>query len=89
MDDSRSDLEHQLYELGLPVGERVLELMFYREKGGINGACSQGKIRSRWPVTISSGAVSRPARPAMVSSSARSLASLAVAAFDRTRNASG
>ncbi len=27
------DLEKELYEMGKPVGERVLELMFYREKG--------------------------------------------------------
>jgi hypothetical protein len=47
IDDNRSDLEHQLYELGLPVGERVLELMFYREKGGMNGACSTGKRETK------------------------------------------
>jgi len=51
-------------------------------------ACSQGMIRSRWPATTSSGAVTAAARPAMVSSSACSLASFAVGAFDRTRKAS-
>jgi hypothetical protein len=29
-----NDLEHQLYQLGIPIGEKVLELLFYREKGG-------------------------------------------------------
>jgi hypothetical protein len=38
-DGAQNDLEHQLYQLGIPVGEKMLELMFYREKGGINGAC--------------------------------------------------
>jgi hypothetical protein len=36
------DLENELHALGLPVGERILELMFYREKGN-NAACSGGK----------------------------------------------
>ena len=27
------DLEKELHDMGKPVGERVLELMFYREKG--------------------------------------------------------
>ena len=38
-----NDLEHQLYLMGIPIGERVLELLFYREKGGITGACQAGK----------------------------------------------
>ena len=32
----------QLHELGLPIGEKMLELTFYREKGNSN-ACSSGK----------------------------------------------
>ena len=36
------DLESQLHDLGLPVGERMLELVFYREKGTSN-ACSSAK----------------------------------------------
>ena len=43
----QNDLEHQLYLLGIPVGEKVLEMMFYREKGGINGACQQGKRENK------------------------------------------
>ena len=29
------------------MGEKILELMFFREKGGINGACSQGKRETK------------------------------------------
>ena len=29
------------------MGEKLLELMFYREKGGINGACQQGKRETK------------------------------------------
>lgn len=42
-----NDLEHQLYLLGIPVGEKILELLFYREKGGQAGACSSGKRETR------------------------------------------
>jgi|LauGreDrversion4_2_1035121.scaffolds.fasta_scaffold490478_2 hypothetical protein len=34
------DLDSSLHTLGLPIGEKILELLFYREKGGVNGACS-------------------------------------------------
>lgn len=43
----QNDLEHQLYQLGVPVGEKLLELLFYREKGGQSGACSQGKRETK------------------------------------------
>lgn len=36
------DLDSQLHQLGLPVGVRILELVFYREKGSAN-ACSNAK----------------------------------------------
>lgn len=42
-----NDLEHQLFHLGLEIGEKVLELSFYREKGGINGACGSGKRETK------------------------------------------
>ena len=42
-----NDLEHQLYQLGIPIGEKVLELLFYREKGGASGACSSGKRETK------------------------------------------
>ena len=34
------DLETQLHELGMPIGEKMLELTFYREKGNSNAANS-------------------------------------------------
>ena len=40
------DLETELYEMGKPIGERVLELMFYREKG-TSQACSGAKREIR------------------------------------------
>eukprot|EP00347_Sterkiella_histriomuscorum_P011354 403372774 len=43
----QNDLEHQLYYLGVPVGEKLLELLFYREKGGISGACQNGKRETK------------------------------------------
>ena len=36
------DLETQLHELGIPIGERMVELSFYREKGSSN-ATNSGK----------------------------------------------
>ena len=36
------ELEKELFDLGRPVGERILELMFYREKG-TSSACNSGK----------------------------------------------
>ena len=36
------DLEKELHDLGRPVGDRILELMFYREKG-TSQACNNGK----------------------------------------------
>ena len=36
------DLERELHALGLPVGERILELLFYREKGN-SSPCMGGK----------------------------------------------
>lgn len=47
VDSMQNDLENQLFQLGLPIGEKVLELMFYREKGGISGACSNGKRETK------------------------------------------
>jgi hypothetical protein len=35
-------LEKELHDLGRPVGERILDLMSYREKGN-SPACSSGK----------------------------------------------
>ena len=43
----QSDLECQLHRLGVPVGEKMLELMFFREKGGANGACQNGKRETK------------------------------------------
>jgi hypothetical protein len=36
------DLEKELHDLGRPIGERILDLMSYREKGS-SAACSNGK----------------------------------------------
>ena len=36
------DLESELHDLGKPIGERILDLAFYREKGSA-AACSGGK----------------------------------------------
>jgi len=33
--------------MAVPIGEKVLEMLFYREKGGAAGACSQGKREIR------------------------------------------
>ncbi|MFM7854957.1 MAG: hypothetical protein ACKO96_24280, partial [Flammeovirgaceae bacterium] len=35
-------LEQELHDLGRPIGERILDLMSYREKGN-SPACSSGK----------------------------------------------
>lgn len=42
-----TDLESQLSSLGVPIGEKILELLFFREKGGSVGACSQGKRETK------------------------------------------
>ena len=39
------DLDSSLHALGLPIGEKILELLFFREKGGVNGACSSSTKR--------------------------------------------
>jgi len=36
------DLEKELHDLGRPIGEKILDLMLYREKGN-STACSSGK----------------------------------------------
>jgi hypothetical protein len=40
------DLEKELFDLGTPVGERILELQCYRDKGSSN-TCSVGKREIR------------------------------------------
>jgi trafficking protein particle complex subunit 5 len=40
------DLEKELFDLGKPVGERILEMQCYRDKGGSN-TCSSGKRELR------------------------------------------
>lgn len=43
---SSNHLESELHEMGLPIGEKILELSFYREKGGPK-ACDNGKRELR------------------------------------------
>lgn len=40
------EIESELHDLGKPIGERILDLAFYREKGSA-AACSGGKGRSK------------------------------------------
>jgi trafficking protein particle complex subunit 5 len=41
----QGDLDSSLHSLGAPIGEKILELLFFREKGGVNGACSSSAKR--------------------------------------------
>ena len=41
----QNDLDSSLHTLGVPIGEKILELLFFREKGGVNGACSSSAKR--------------------------------------------
>ena len=38
----QNDFENQLFEMGIPIGEKILELMAYREKGNAS-ACNSAK----------------------------------------------
>jgi len=46
------DLDQSLHSLGVPVGEKVLELLFFREKGGASGACSSQAKRENKLVSM-------------------------------------
>jgi len=45
--EKEADLEQSLAQLGFPVGEKVLELLFFREKGGSSGACNNGRRETK------------------------------------------
>ena len=47
MNSESGDIEKELHDLGLPIGEKVLELTIYREKSQNNNICQYGKRETK------------------------------------------